>query len=721
MRERSFHGRSRLLAGCLTLVLSLTAAIATAAQAQTGTVRVEVVDGKMPVAGATVSAGNQSATTDGAGIATLTLPAGPVAVTATKDGYGPATGQVDVVTGSERAVRLTLNANSTRDSAAGTLASTRTGLRIEDQAVPVELLERRRIEENMLVTPGSIARALNTTAALRVQTTSPEPGLTTVRIQGLRGRYTRLLSDGVPLYWDIPGGFAPVVIAPIDIDRVEIVTGGASALFGANAVGGVVNLLSRRPGTEANREILLSQSTREATDGVLWLATPHTGSWGNTFLVSGHRQSEKDVDDDGWSDLPGYARGVVRHRLLWDSRRGRSASGTWGVTFEKREGGSTFAHQELETKQADGALFGQMPLGRYTLAGAGSLYVQSRTREFSDATERDRRQGATFEIGIRGTAPRQTWFAGISADWFANRTPGPSLAALISSRGGFFLHDDVQVAPWLSLSGSVRADYNKSAGHEALRIDRFFVSPRGSVLVRGGPWSARVSAGRSYFTPTTLTEETEAAGVARLLIEGPIEVETARSVSGDLTYRSSALTVTGTLFHTQIDDPALIDRTSFTLRTASEPVVTKGVQILGTARAAPFSVTGTYSFIRAREFDVRDVALTPRHSGGVAAFVEAAGRGRIGVEVEYTGVLRLDANAYRSRSEPYTLVSVISEVGFGRLRLFVNGDNLTDVRQTDWDPIVRPTGDRDVDGRWTVDAWAPLAGRVINGGIRVSF
>ena len=46
--------------------------------------------------------------------------------------------------------------------------------------------------------------------------------------------------------------------------------------------------------------------------------------------------------------------------------------------------------------------------------------------------------------------------------------------------------------------------------------------------------------------------------------------------------------------------------------------------------------------------------------------------------------------------------------------MFVNADNLTDVRQTDWDPIARPA--RDVDGRWTVDAWAPLAGRVFNAG-----
>jgi len=55
-----------------------------------------------------------------------------------------------------------------------------------------------------------------------------------------------------------------------------------------------------------------------------------------------------------------------------------------------------------------------------------------------------------------------------------------------------------------------------------------------------------------------------------------------------------------------------------------------------------------------------------------------------------------------------------------RIRLFLNGENLADTRQTRWDdPFLRP--DRAADGRWTVDAWAPLDGRVINGGVRVSF
>jgi iron complex outermembrane receptor protein len=53
------------------------------------------------------------------------------------------------------------------------------------------------------------------------------------------------------------------------------------------------------------------------------------------------------------------------------------------------------------------------------------------------------------------------------------------------------------------------------------------------------------------------------------------------------------------------------------------------------------------------------------------------------------------------------------------MRLLINGENLTGVRQTRWDPLIRPT--RAPDGRWTVDAWAPLEGRNVNGGIRVRF
>jgi iron complex outermembrane receptor protein len=93
--------------------------------------------------------------------------------------------------------------------------------------------------------------------------------------------------------------------------------------------------------------------------------------------------------------------------------------------------------------------------------------------------------------------------------------------------------------------------------------------------------------------------------------------------------------------------------------------------------------------------------------------------GRGGIELYYTGTQALDENPYRDRSRPYFVLGLLVERHFRRYRLFVNGENLTGVRQTRWDPMLRD--DRAADGRWTVDAWAPLEGRTINGGLRLLF
>ena len=98
---------------------------------------------------------------------------------------------------------------------------------------------------------------------------------------------------------------------------------------------------------------------------------------------------------------------------------------------------------------------------------------------------------------------------------------------------------------------------------------------------------------------------------------------------------------------------------------------------------------------------------------------ESEGVGRVGLEFYYTGRQRLDVNPYREESKPYVIVGLLAERRSGRLRVFVNGENLTAVWQTRWDPLLRPT--RAVDGRWAVDAWAPLDGRTINGGVRLGF
>ena len=154
----------------------------------------------------------------------------------------------------------------------------------------------------------------------------------------------------------------------------------------------------------------------------------------------------------------------------------------------------------------------------------------------------------------------------------------------------------------------------------------------------------------------------------------------------------------------------------------TEPATTAGVELLGTYRKGPYAVTGSYTFVKAEETvdSLRqDVPLTPRHSAGVVGMWEKEDVGRVGIEWYFTGIQRLEENPYAVRSEPYVILGVLAERQFGRFRLLVNGENLTGVRQTKWDPLIRPS--RAADGRWTGVGWAPLVGRNFNGGIRLRF
>jgi iron complex outermembrane receptor protein len=85
----------------------------------------------------------------------------------------------------------------------------------------------------------------------------------------------------------------------------------------------------------------------------------------------------------------------------------------------------------------------------------------------------------------------------------------------------------------------------------------------------------------------------------------------------------------------------------------------------------------------------------------------------------YVGRQQLDDDPYRTESADYVLAGVLVMQRVGRAQLFVNLENLGDVRQTRWAPLVRPAYDER--RGWTTDAWAPLEGRVVNGGVRWRF
>lgn len=606
------------------------------------------------------------------------------------------------------------------------VASTRTGRRLEDQPTRVDVLGREEIEEKLLMTPGDIVMMLNEMGGLRVQATSPSIGAASVRVQGMKGRYTRFLADGLPLFGPQVGGLGLLQIPPMDLGQVEVIKGVASAFYGAGAMGGVVNLLARRPAEAPTYDALLNASTLGATDAVMFLSTARREGWSGSLLAGGHGQVRSDRDDDGWADLAGYRRGVVRPRAFWAGGPGRSAFVTAGVTWENRDGGTMdgavlpatgLAYREaLDTRRSDiGATVQTILRERFVLTGRGAAAWQAHEHTFGAVRERDRHRTLFGELALRGSAGSSTWVAGLAYERDAYRPRDLPRFAYTYDVPGLFAQADVQPASWLGLSAGARVDGHSEYGT--------FVSPRVSALARAGEWSSRASFGRGFFAPTPLTEETEAAGLSRVTIARPLRAERGTSASVDLTRAYAAGTVTATLFGSRISHPLEVDRSgAYTLFNQTAAATNVGGELLGTFRRGGYGLTATYTYVRAREGasgQRTDAELTPRHSAGLVGMWEADDVGRVGLEVYYTGRQRLEVNPYRDVSRPYVVVGLLAERRVGRVRLFVNAENVTDVRQTRWDSLLRPR--QGPDGRWTVDAWAPLDGRVVNGGARLAF
>ncbi|HJR49878.1 MAG TPA: TonB-dependent receptor plug domain-containing protein, partial [Gemmatimonadales bacterium] len=351
-----------------------------------------------PLAEAEVRIESQQALTDQQGVVRLTVEAGRRRLTAARIGFEPATVEVQVPRGREVSVTITLEpAPYQLDSV--TVLSTRIGSTLEDVPLKVDVIAQEDVSEKVQSAPGSaVAIFREPNALLKVQTTAPSLGGVAVRIQGLRGRYTQILADGLPLYGSETGELSLVQIPPLDLGRVEIIRGAASALYGGQALGGVVNLFSRAP--DRRHELLLAQNYRDATDLVGFSSGPlgADSRWAYSMLAGGHRQRRRDLDEDGWTNLPGYRRLALRPRLFWSDNSGSSLLLTAGTTVENREGGTVgggltprgapFA-EALDTRRFDLGVNGQRVVAPgWTLSVRGAALHHFQRQQIGGVAER---------------------------------------------------------------------------------------------------------------------------------------------------------------------------------------------------------------------------------------------------------------------------------------------------------------------------------------------
>jgi iron complex outermembrane receptor protein len=607
--------------------------------------------------------------------------------------------------------------------------ATRSRRRVQDEPIRVEVITREEIEEKALMRPGNVAMLVSETGGVRVQVTSPALGAANIRVQGMDGRYTRLLADGLPLYGGQSSSLGLLQIPPTDLARVEVIKGAASALYGPSALGGVINLVSRKPGDDPDAELLLNATTRNGQDATAYLATPLGRGLGGSVSGGLHRQSRADLDSDGWIDIPGYERWSIRPRLFFDGANGAKLFATVGAMDENRLGGTlpgrtvpdgTEYRQAQRTDRLDAGLTGELPVdGVGTVSVRASAMAQKHRHRFGDVIENDRHRTFFAETSLSGGSKRTPWIAGLAyqRDTYRNRAfPTFDYALDVPAIFGQIEHE---VSDALTLASSARVDIHSDYGTQ--------FSPRLSMLYRQGPWKVRASLGRGFYAPTPFVEETEAAGLSRLEPLENLEAETARTASIDVGYTGGRIESSFTLFAANIRNSTRLvpglsaDRVR--LVNIASPTRIRGSEVLLRYRVRQFTLTGSYVYVDATEVDeavtnrVR-VPLTPKHTAGLVGMWEDHDKGRIGIEVYYTGRQRLEDNPYRVKSRPFFQLGLLGEVVVNRhLKAFVNAENLLGIRQTRYDPLVLPA--RLPDGRWNVDVWAPTDGFILNGGIRI--
>ena len=759
-------------------------------QNTTGHVVVRVTADSLPVAGANVASGNANDATDRYGVATLTLPAGRRILRVSSTGFFPETLSMNVGVGMTR-LNVALRHESVapkervmvtreltaprapaavvpavresaakapavivpamRESAAPKVPAvvvresaapkelpvlSRDVRRGVDQATNVEVTDRFAMDEQVERSPGSVSDLLSHVDGVRVQPLSAGSAGAAYRIRGMPGHYTKILSDGLPLYGASTEGLELLQTSALGVERVEVIKGVSSAISGPSAIGGIVNVISAP--TTSPSEVLLNGSTREASDVALFQTHTFSPRWSASLTAGRHYQNPGDPDDDGWAEVAGYKRIVARPRVYWarDSRSSWFFTGGW--MSENRRSGTFGAarlpdfnrySEDADTRRGDLGTVGRITLDTTMyLTVRASMTREWRTRWFGTDREANRRNTIFGDVALTKSLPQNnllTGGVGFERDQFA--MVGDRDFSYRYTTPALYGEDTWSPDPRLAVTAGARLDLHSEYGD--------FVSPRVAVVVRpSDTWTARLSTSNGVYAPTPLTDETEAFGLSHVRPSNR-EAEHASGSSVDLSHVDGALELRGSAYRTVISHP-LILRTigeELQLVNADEPTRIMGVDVSMRYRLRPLRFTATYSYLDGNRPEIgqlfgedfvvdttmrRPVLLNPRHSGTIELAHERENDRVIGLLAHFVGREELRDTLY-SGSRPYVTLDARLEKHIGPTILFALAKNVTGVKQSQFFPMLLTASG--AAGQWTRDAWGPLDGFALNLGVRVKY
>jgi outer membrane receptor for ferrienterochelin and colicins len=234
------------------------------------------------------------------------------------------------------------------------VSATRNETKKQESGIIVNVLSGKLFEA---VSSVNLAETMCFQPGLRVENNCGNCGTTQLRINGLEGQYSQVLVDSRPIFSSLAAVYGLEQLPVAMIERIEVIRGGGSALFGSSAIGGVVNIITKEP---LRNSLTLSNSTNFFSDG-----TPDTNtSINGSFISDDHKvgvyvfgmmkdRSPYDHNGDGFSDIPKINSETLGFKGYYRTGLYSKLTAEYHHIHEMRRGGNHFDNPPHEADIAE--------------------------------------------------------------------------------------------------------------------------------------------------------------------------------------------------------------------------------------------------------------------------------------------------------------------------------------------------------------------------------
>lgn len=262
----------------------------------------------------------------------------------------------------------------------------------------------------------NLSEAMNFQSGLRVENTCGNCGAPQLRINGLEGQYSQILLDSRAIFSSLAGVYGLDLMPVAMVERVEVIRGGGSALFGSSAIGGVVNIITKDP---VRNTLSLSNTTNIMEDGTPDINTSLGGAFvsddyklGTYIFGQIKNRGGYDRNDDGFTDITALRSETAGFRGYYKTSAHSRLTAEYHHIHDFRRGGDNLdraPHMANLCEQVDHSIdggsisFSYFPNVKHRASGYVSAQNISRSSYFGADMNPDA-YGTTRDLTIVGGA-----------------------------------------------------------------------------------------------------------------------------------------------------------------------------------------------------------------------------------------------------------------------------------------------------------------------------